>query len=117
MTARHLYHLLSGYQLRSPNEATLQFAIAHCFDLNKIVYDREVRLNAEDRPDFMVGAVAVEVKIDGSPSEILRQLHRYVQHQCVTEILLVTTRSKHINLTSEFNGKPIVTLWIGGSAL
>lgn len=117
MTARDLYTLLSGYALRHPNEATLQFAIQQCFDQNGVSYEREVRLNEDDRPDFMVAKVAVEVKVKGSPAEVIRQLHRYAQHQCVSEILLVTTLPRHLEMPSRFNDKPIVALWIGGNAL
>jgi hypothetical protein len=118
MNARDLHTLLSGYRLRSPNEATLQFAIAQCLDQNGVKYDREWRLTAEDRVDFMVDAVALEVKVDGSPAEVTRQIHRYAQHQAVQEILLVTTRAQHLSvMPSAFNGKPIFTLWVGGSNL
>jgi hypothetical protein len=117
VTASYLHNLLAGYQLRSTNEDVLQLAIAHCFDLNGIVYEREVRLNAEDRPDFMVEYVAVEVKVGGSASAVLRQLHRYAQHNCVKEILLVSTLANHIGLTESFNGKPIIGLFVGRSFL
>ncbi|MFL6314772.1 MAG: hypothetical protein ACJ71W_21920 [Terriglobales bacterium] len=117
MTALDLHTLLSGYQLSSPDESTLQLAIAHCLDLHRVTYEREVRLNADDRPDFMVGDVAIEVKVGGSASAVLRQLHRYAQHDCVKEILLVSTLVNHIGLTESFNGKPVIAFFVGRSFL
>jgi hypothetical protein len=117
MTARELHALLSGYQLLSTDEATLQLAIAHCLDLHCVTYEREVRLNADDRPDFMVGDVAIEIKVGGSASAVLRQIHRYAQHDRVKEILLVSTLANHIGLTESFNGKPVIGLFVGRSFL
>jgi hypothetical protein len=140
MTARDLDNLISSYQLCHTSEVLLQRAIEEVLTRNIGAVEREVRLSTADRPDFMVwlrteccgqtrcirGAfckpgggergIAIEVKVDGSQSEVMRQLHRYAQHDKVIEILLVTTEPKHRGIPEQFNGKPIVTCWIGGTA-
>lgn len=116
MTALQLSQLFDNYRLACRTEAQLQEAIAACFDLHKVGYIREFRLTEKDRPDFMVGKIAVEVKINGSCSEVTRQLHRYAEHPDVEDLLLITTCSKHMRLPGHLNGKRIVTLWLGGTA-
>ena len=79
---------------------------------------REHRLDARSRPDFLVwtGAatgIAVEVKIAGSPQDVLRQLLRYAEHPAVSGVLLVTTRSRHRGIVpAELLGKPAACLCI-----
>ena len=63
-----------------------------------------MRLSDADIVDFMVGSIAVEVKIKGAKAEIYRQLERYAAHDNVTAILLVSSRSMH--LPALINGKP-----------
>lgn len=67
-------------------------------------FGREVRLSDQDTVDFMVGKVALEVKLKGSPMKIYRQLARYAEHESVEAILLVTARS--MTLPATINGKP-----------
>jgi hypothetical protein len=120
MTARQLRDLLAGHQFACRTESQLQAAIEKCLQQNGIAYKREFRLTEKDRPDFMVGKVAIEIKIDGSCSEVTRQIHRYSQHPDVEEILLITTCAKHLRIKNgrihSFAGKQFFTLWTGGTA-
>jgi hypothetical protein len=70
----------------------------------------------EDRVDFFYGGVAIEVKVDGSTSEVTAQLQRYALHPSVREILLVTTRSRH-TVPAELGGKPVTVLLLRKHAL
>lgn len=119
ISARQLRDLLAGHQFASRTESQLQSAIEECLKQNGIAYQREFRLTEKDRPDFIVGKVAIEIKIDGSCSEVIRQLYRYAQHPDVEEILLITTCAKHLRIKPatknvRLNGKEFCTLWIGG---
>lgn len=76
---------------------------------------REARLGPGDIPDFMVEGIAVEVKIKGSESSILRQLARYADHDVVEAIVLVSGRA--IRLPAFMNDKPAYYVSLGRSWL
>ena len=80
-------------------------------------FEREFRLTDRDRPDFVVGLVplvAVEVKVKGSLADLTRQLFRYAEHDEVSGILVVTTRSTHRELPTTILGRPVAVCYIGG---
>ncbi len=101
-------------RLTSPNEAGLQRAIAELLDSGGYTFEREVVLSPRDRLDFLVmepeqqRGAAIETKIDGGVSALLRQLSRYTEHDRVTALIVVTTRSRHTNLPSTLGGKPLL---------
>jgi hypothetical protein len=96
--------IIERHRLPLTDEKVTQAAIANALELAGVLFEREVRLSDEDIVDFMIGPVAVEVKIKGAKAAIYRQLERYAQHDCVTAILLVSSRSMH--LPALINGKP-----------
>lgn len=81
---------------RFNTEADLQASLAVVFAAAGIQLAREHRLNATERPDFyhLADGIAVEVKIQGSASSVLRQLYRYAQHDDVRAVLLVTAEAR-----------------------
>jgi len=93
--------------MRTGTEEHLQQDIARALVRLGIPFEREPRLSGKDRPDFMVGGVAVEVKIKGGVTEVTRQLSRYAQHERVSELLLVTSRMQLVAVPTELNGKPV----------
>lgn len=98
-------------------ERDLQAAIAEVLTRNGIAFEREVSLSARDRPDFMLDpGLALEVKVKGPVSEVIRQLSRYVESPRVSAVLLVTTRATHI-VPDTIEGKTIITICIGGAFL
>ena len=91
------------------SEVELQDGIETVLRAAGLNYRREVRLSAKDRPDFMVGSIAVEVKINGPALDALRQIHRYSQSDYVGGIVLVTSRASLIaKMPGVLNGKPVV---------
>jgi ABC-type uncharacterized transport system substrate-binding protein len=114
--AHTLAALLSGHRYRYSSETDLQAAIAKLLDRAGIDYRREFRLCELDRPDFMVGDVAIEVKIDGSLASVVRQIARYAEHDEVRAIVLVSTRAVHRSIPATFNGKPVVLASLLGGA-
>lgn len=70
---------------------------------------REVRLSDRDRIDFLLAsAIGIEVKVNGSPGDVWRQLARYAEHDRVRSLLLITTRLKHVRgAPTELGGKQV----------
>lgn len=114
----HLARILFAATLPRSPELRLQDAIAATLADHGVLFAREVRLTPQDIVDVLVEErIALEVKIDGSLSEVTRQLHRYAQSDRVAELLLVTTCSRHKPMPPAFAGKPIRVLHLMGGAL
>lgn len=106
MTAPELVRiLLEGRYHSTQDELRLQDEMDEFLTQSGIAHEREVRLSATDRLDFLVGSVAVEVKVKGSPHAVIRQLLRYAEHEQVTELVLFTTRSQLV-VPKTLGGKP-----------
>lgn len=114
MTLDELYAGLGEYRYRFDSEAVLQGAIQAALDALGFPYQREVRLDAKSRIDFLVGAIGLEVKVGGGLTPMLRQIHRYLAFPEVEGLLLVTTKSSHKRLVSMLQGKPVRVLHVGG---
>jgi hypothetical protein len=70
--------------------------------------EREVELAPGDRIDFLLGGVGLELKVQGGPNEIARQLFRYSASARVLELVLFSTRATHAQrFPSELGGKPL----------
>lgn len=114
MLARDLAVLLDGHRYIAPNEGGLQVEIARQLRASGVEFAREVVLDARSRIDFVVGRVGLEVKVDSFAAEIARQLQRYAESDRLDEILLVTTRFRHMPLSAAvFYGKPVTVLRLG----
>lgn len=72
---------------------------------------REVHLGPRDIVDFVIGGIAIEVKVKGSRREIFKQVERYCGYEAVTEIILAT--NVPMNLPVEMCGKPVSIAAIG----
>ena len=117
----HLPRILKAHRFRLSHEFVLQNGIAGVLLEAGIPFEREHCLrNGRDRVDFFVdmqreGGIALEVKVDGSLSEVTRQLHRYAQHPDVRAIVLVTTRAMHDRMPAEMCGKPVRVIHLEGA--
>jgi hypothetical protein len=100
--------MLRCHRYAHNNEKQLQDGIECVFRLKQVEFEREFSLSAADRPDFMVGDIAVEVKIKGSRHDVLRQIFRYAEHVTVAGIVVVSTKACHRGLPEKLNGKPVV---------
>ena len=108
--------LLRGYRFDLSSEDQLQRGIEQLLRTSTFQWEREVIVTPRDRIDFLVEGCGVECKIDGSGPEVIRQLHRYAQQDVIRELLLVTTKSRHLNgLPTELNGKPVRGLVLRGA--
>jgi hypothetical protein len=74
-----------------------------------IQFNREYPLTAKDRVDFLVEpGVGLEVKTQGSPTEVSAQLLRYAKW--VNSLILVTDRIQLIRQPKEIGGKPLTVV-------
>lgn len=107
--------ILRRSRFRFSNEADLQAGIAEALTRADVAFEREVRLSTRDRVDFLVGpSLALEIKVDGAPSAVLRQLMRYAMCPRIGRIVLATTRSQHRQLPGSVNDKPLDVVCLAG---
>jgi hypothetical protein len=64
---------------------------------------------------LVADTIGVELKVKGSVSEIIRQLHRYAKHQVVRELVLVTTRFTLTRLPRLLSEKPVCVALVASS--
>lgn len=94
------------------DEKRTQSDLACVLSTQGIPFEREVRLSAGDIPDFMVGDIAVEVKIRGARKmDIYHQLVRYAKHERVGSLILATNIT--MGLPEQLEGKPVFFVALG----
>lgn len=83
-------------------------------------WKREHSISQEDRLDFFheKAGVAIEAKIDHGLTPLTRQVHRYLGHDEIKGILVVTTKVSLSNMPDEMRGgKPVYVATLIGSIL
>lgn len=75
-------------------EYVMQSQLARAFANAGIDAKREFALTEHDRPDFLIGDIAIECKVKGTPSEIYRQLCRYAMTGKIRGLILITARTR-----------------------
>jgi hypothetical protein len=113
LTAHELARRLARYRFPVSVEKAMQDAVESALRTEKLEFSREVTRGA-DRPDFVVGAVGLELKVKGSAGDVLRQLERYAAWPELTDLLLVTSKGAHRALPAQVGGKPLVVLVVRG---
>lgn len=116
MEMSQLSLLLGGYRYRFVSEVELQDGIAQVLLAAQVSFDREVTLprtegirmvaGLNDRPDFIVDGIAVEVKIKGSLSALLRQMSRYADHPDIRGVLAIGTPRWLEGVPTSLSSKP-----------
>ena len=110
-------HLL-GFTYQWTTEAELQQAIWDVLPA-RFPADRERSLSRRDRPDFIVDvdgmSVAIEVKVAGARSMVLRQIGRYAEHDQVDAIILASGRRVlAARIPDVIHTKPVLAIHLGG---
>jgi len=112
-----LLEALRQTRFRFTSEDDLQRGIAKLLEERSIPHQREYRLDAQSRLDFLVdGGLGIEVKIDGSASDLGYQVLRYLRHEVVKGVVVITSRSSHRDLPREMEGKPVWVVYLFTSA-
>ena len=117
MTHGDLCKVIRASRFQYSDEYKLQRGIAALLTQLGLEYKAEVRLNAKDRIDFLVGDVGIEVKTEGALAAVTRQLWRYAQLPEVKHLVLVTTSHAHQNLPEEMNGRTLEVVYLLNSFL
>lgn len=112
MTAAEILADLRRCRFNYVTERDLQDLIAARLNVDES--QREVRLNARDRIDFLIDGVGIEVKIAGARALVIEQLHRYAHCPEVESLILVTNRCRHCAIEATMNGKSVELLLMGG---
>ncbi len=116
-TIDKLFEILGGMNYRSfSNESELQEQVEDRLRASGIKFRSQVPATKRDRFDILLpGGIVLELKTNGSASALLSQLERYAQHEDVTAIVVVTSRSSHrqIEVVHEVYGKPVRVIHVG----
>jgi hypothetical protein len=105
-------------RFRYVDEDRLQEGLAAALIADGYIVEREHRLDARCRIDLYVDCrIAVEVKVSGSRADVWRQLERYLAHDGIDGVVLVTSRSSHMGVQPLFNGKPVEVVCLNGAGL
>lgn len=102
------------------DEFGLQDAVEHVLAATfGLGYLREHRFGPADRVDFVVwrsgdlspsrpdSQLALECKVRGTVAALTRQIDRYLAHEVVAGVVVVTTRFPLLRLPSMLRGKPV----------
>jgi len=116
---------IAGASITMGDEYDLQAGIQAALEGHGVEVRREVRLaDGISRIDLVVidplmlaTTVGIEVKVDGSAADVVRQLTRYSKEPTLDGLVLVTTRSKHHHIPTELNAKPVRLVSLIGAGL
>lgn len=110
LQVRALSVLLSRYNYRYQSEAQLHQALAAVLSSNGYAFEHEHVLDKQSRADFLLDSgIVIEVKVDDSLANALRQVARYSQLDQVKGILLASTAAwaaHPFGAIAVTNGKP-----------
>ena len=112
MTASQIADILHKFIFSWTNEVELQNSIANIFEREGVQFQREVKLNSRDRIDFLVDGIGIECKVGHPTTQVIRQLHRYVESPLVKEVALVTTRQRHNEIPAVLGEKRITVIYL-----
>jgi hypothetical protein len=115
---RRVTDWLSAFRFDCADEYRLQAGVAMVLSANGCRFEREAVLSDADRVDFLTASgLAIECKVDGSPADVTRQLLRYLIHDRVAGLLLVTARSQLAATVRGLGPKPARAIALARSAL
>lgn len=120
MHLSHLANTLGSYLYRYGSEVQLHEAMAKVLDQAGVTHAREHILDPRNRADFWIDGLVIEVKVDGTLAEALRQVDRYIQLPQVTGVLLASTQrwaDKPLVKRPSWGGKPFQMIRLARQAL
>lgn len=98
----------TAHAITYSTEAQLQAALDTALREEGVVAQREVRLSdGRSRIDFLSGRTGIEIKIDGSWTQVARQLMRYAKCAEIDALVLITSKVTHRQVPDEIAGVPV----------
>jgi len=117
LTAVGLHAILSGYRFRFSTEEQLHAGMEEAMAREGLHWEHEKHLSF-GRIDFLVeSGIGIEVKVAGSRAALLRQISRYLLQLDICEILIVTTKSCHLEIPETMHGKTVRVLYLSPGIL
>jgi len=111
--AEEIVAVLRSFVIPADNEAAMQSVIERIMRIRNYDFRREVILSDADRIDFMVGTIGLECKVAGTPAAVMAQCGRYLEHDAIESLILVTTKAAHRRICYE-SEKPFSVVLVGG---
>lgn len=109
---------LGAYLYRYGNEVQLHVSLAEVLSSHGHAFQREYVLDARNRADFWLDGLVVEVKVDGTYAQALRQCDRYLHLPQVTGVLLASTKSwAKLQPDKPWQDKPFELAYLGRQSL
>lgn len=112
---------LGAYRYRYRDEPHLHVLIVQALDNAGVTYKREVWLSEPartERIDLMCGTVGIEVKVQGQPAQVLRQLGRYAATGKLDVLVLASTKKRLLAaVPPDVHGVPVVPVFLKGPSL
>ena len=104
-----LSKLLGGFRYRYASEEKLHAVMGGLMREAGHTFQHEYRLDQHNRVDFWLDGLVIEVKVDGSIGDAMRQVERYIGLPQVQGVLLAGTpswASTPLLKRPAFHGKP-----------
>lgn len=120
MQVQALGRPLAGFGYRYGSETQLHEAMGHVLTHAGHSFEREFRLDDQNRADFWLDGIVIEVKVAGSLGEALRQVGRYIALPQVRGVLLASTErwgSQPLVARPAWQGKPFNMIRLQRQAL
>lgn len=120
MRLRQIEGLLAAYAYRYANEVQLHDRLSQVLGEGGITYERERVLDPKNRADFWIDGLVIEVKVDGTLTEALQQVGRYIELPEVVGVLLASTKAwarQPLIDRPKWHGKPFAMSYIARQAL
>jgi len=111
---------LAGYRYRYANEVQLHERMAEVLAAADLQHVREFVIDARNRADFWLDGLVVEVKVDGTFQDALRQIGRYIEHERVRGVVLASTKpwaAQPLAKRPYWQGKPFAMVHLTRQAL
>lgn len=106
---------IMAFRINTGPERDIQEAVATILDGAGLKYVREFEMGKANRIDFLIDeGVGLEVKVQGSPSAVVRQLFRYAEREEIKAMVVVSTRVRTTAILPErIRGKLVLKaeLW------